>query len=97
MPIDQATAHRAAPAPVVDPGSSFDRAGVLARVVKEISTCSLQHELGTMFEGEARRIVAEIARRAGRKRRQRGLQRLAHTMKGCASSLGGTEVASAAG
>jgi PAS domain S-box-containing protein len=93
--IDKATQHapttvEVAVVPVDD--SVFDRVGVLARVENDLG---LLGELVTMFQSESRRMRIEI-RRTLDVQDGKGLQRLAHTLKGSASSLGGTGVARAA-
>jgi HPt (histidine-containing phosphotransfer) domain-containing protein len=90
--IDKATGKVQPPITVAAEGSRFDRAGVLGRVEGDRD---LLGEIVTLFESESRRMVSEmtLALSTGD---SAGLQRIAHTLKGSASSLGGTSVARAA-
>jgi response regulator RpfG family c-di-GMP phosphodiesterase len=90
--IDHATRNLPPRVTVAAEGSSFDGAGVLGRVEGDLD---LLGEIVTLFESESRRMVSEmkLALSAGDSGE---LQRIAHTLKGSASSLGGTGVARAA-
>jgi two-component system sensor histidine kinase/response regulator len=90
--IDHATRDVPARVTATGEGSGFDGADVLGRVEGDLDLLS---EIVTLFESESRRMVAEmkLALTSGD---SGGLRRIAHTLKGSASSLGGTGVARAA-